>query len=203
MIKYGERGDKLYLIRYGKVKVLRPDDKGGRIEVAKLGRGSFVGERALIAGEALLRKAGKQRCESVPAAWVCTREEALLDWGFVAGMFTLVAEGCRGDGLSRHGAGCAGQKPVSLIAQRILANETWQKHRVCVVCSSSGLHRQSEPPVNLWQGLTRPCHLQANCAAFLQRSEGTTEESLMRPSAADACCLDAPCRILCRQDGQC
>ena len=67
MIKYGERGDKLYLIRYGKVKVLRPDDKGGRIEVAKLGRGSFVGERALIAGEALLRKAGNHWYGSVSA----------------------------------------------------------------------------------------------------------------------------------------
>ena len=66
MIKYGERGDKLYLIRYGKVKVLRPDDQVGRIEVAKLGRGSFVGERALIAGQALLREAQNERCGSVP-----------------------------------------------------------------------------------------------------------------------------------------
>ena len=80
LIKYGERGDKLYLIRYGKVKVLRPDDKGGRIEVAKLGRGSFVGERALIAGVPLLGTAGKQRCGSVSAAWVCTRGEARMGW---------------------------------------------------------------------------------------------------------------------------
>ncbi|KAK9812821.1 hypothetical protein WJX72_004332 [[Myrmecia] bisecta] len=51
LIKYGERGDKLYLIRYGKVRVLRPDDKGGRVEVAVLGRGHFVGERTLITGK--------------------------------------------------------------------------------------------------------------------------------------------------------
>ena len=79
LIKYGERGDKLYLIRYGKVKVLRPDDKGGRIEVAKLGRGSFVGERALIAGEALLRKAGNHWGGSVSAEE--SRESKL--WGCV------------------------------------------------------------------------------------------------------------------------
>lgn len=51
LINYGERGDKLYLIRYGKVKVMRPDDKGGRIEVVQLGRGQFVGERTLITGQ--------------------------------------------------------------------------------------------------------------------------------------------------------
>ena len=50
LINYGERGDKLYLIRYGKVKVMRPDDNGGRIEVVQLGRGQFVGERTLITG---------------------------------------------------------------------------------------------------------------------------------------------------------
>jgi CRP-like cAMP-binding protein len=48
LISYGERGDELYLIRYGKVRVLVPDDKGGRFEVALLGRGQFVGERAVI-----------------------------------------------------------------------------------------------------------------------------------------------------------
>ncbi len=51
LINYGERGDKLYLIRYGKVKVMRPDDKGGRIEVVQLSRGQFVGERTLITGD--------------------------------------------------------------------------------------------------------------------------------------------------------
>ncbi len=83
LIKYGERGDKLYLIRYGKVKVLRPDDKGGRIEVAKLGRGSFVGERALIAGETLLGTAVKQRRGGVSAAWVRIRGEAGLGSGLL------------------------------------------------------------------------------------------------------------------------
>jgi len=48
LISYGERGDELFLIRYGKVRVLRPDGKGGRIEVVQLGRGQFVGERAVI-----------------------------------------------------------------------------------------------------------------------------------------------------------
>lgn len=48
LIRYGERGDELYLIRYGKVRVLRPDGAGNRIEVAVLGRGQFIGERAVI-----------------------------------------------------------------------------------------------------------------------------------------------------------
>ena len=153
LIKYGERGDKLYLIRYGKVKVLRPDDKGGRIEVAKLGRGSFVGERALIAGEALLRRSGKQRCGSVSAALVCTSGEAGLRWGVLcAGKRTLITETFRGDGVSRRGAGSVGQELVSLSGQRCLAIDTLQRHRVPVVCSSSGLHRQSKSLVNLWQG---------------------------------------------------
>lgn len=53
LIKYGERGDKLYLIRYGKVRILRPDDSapGGRVEVAKLGRGNLVGERTVVTGK--------------------------------------------------------------------------------------------------------------------------------------------------------
>lgn len=48
LIKVGERGDELYLIRYGKVRVMRPDGKGGQIEAVVLGRGQFVGERAVI-----------------------------------------------------------------------------------------------------------------------------------------------------------
>eukprot|EP00879_Flechtneria_rotunda_P001387 GHRR01001538.1.p1 GENE.GHRR01001538.1~~GHRR01001538.1.p1 ORF type:complete len:1213 (+),score=453.23 GHRR01001538.1:393-3641(+) len=48
LIHYGERGDEMYLIRYGKVRVLVPDGKGSRIEVAVLGRGQFVGERSVI-----------------------------------------------------------------------------------------------------------------------------------------------------------
>lgn len=57
LIRYGERGDKLYLIRYGKVKILRPDDSapGGRVEVAKLGRGNLVGERTVVTGKVLGR----------------------------------------------------------------------------------------------------------------------------------------------------
>lgn len=51
LIKYGERGDELYLIRYGKVRVLRPDEQRGRVEVAVLGRGQFVGERTIITGK--------------------------------------------------------------------------------------------------------------------------------------------------------
>ncbi|PNH08002.1 cAMP-dependent protein kinase regulatory subunit [Tetrabaena socialis] len=48
LIRIGERGDELFLIRYGKVRVFRPDSAGGRVEVAVLGRGQFVGERAVI-----------------------------------------------------------------------------------------------------------------------------------------------------------
>ena len=48
LIKYGERGDELFLIRYGKVKVMRPDGNGGRILGVVLGRGQFVGERAVV-----------------------------------------------------------------------------------------------------------------------------------------------------------
>ncbi|GAX83981.1 hypothetical protein CEUSTIGMA_g11406.t1 [Chlamydomonas eustigma] len=48
LIKYGERGEELYLIRYGKVAVMRPDGKGGLVEAVVLGRGQFVGERAVI-----------------------------------------------------------------------------------------------------------------------------------------------------------
>ncbi|GIL52865.1 hypothetical protein Vafri_8639 [Volvox africanus] len=48
LIRIGERGDELFLIRYGKVRVFRPDGNGGHVEVAVLGRGQFVGERAVI-----------------------------------------------------------------------------------------------------------------------------------------------------------
>eukprot|EP00803_Ostreobium_quekettii_P004992 evm.model.scf_3495.1 EVM.evm.TU.scf_3495.1 scf_3495:2198-3749(-) len=51
LIKYGERGQELYLIRHGKVRVLRATDGGEQIEVAVLGRGQFVGERTLITGK--------------------------------------------------------------------------------------------------------------------------------------------------------
>eukprot|EP00199_Chlamydomonas_sp_CCMP681_P000070 CAMPEP_0119102536 /NCGR_PEP_ID=MMETSP1180-20130426/1251_1 /TAXON_ID=3052 ORGANISM="Chlamydomonas cf sp, Strain CCMP681" /NCGR_SAMPLE_ID=MMETSP1180 /ASSEMBLY_ACC=CAM_ASM_000741 /LENGTH=1028 /DNA_ID=CAMNT_0007086843 /DNA_START=136 /DNA_END=3222 /DNA_ORIENTATION=+ len=48
LVQYGERGDELFLIRYGKVLVLRPDGNGGRVPAVVLGRGQFVGERAVI-----------------------------------------------------------------------------------------------------------------------------------------------------------
>ncbi|KAG1668133.1 hypothetical protein FOA52_003920 [Chlamydomonas sp. UWO 241] len=48
LIQYGERGDELFLIRYGKVQVRRPDGRGGNIDVCVLGRGQFVGERAVV-----------------------------------------------------------------------------------------------------------------------------------------------------------
>lgn len=48
LIRYGERGDEMYLIRYGKVRVLVPGKDGSRIQVAILGRGQFVGERSVI-----------------------------------------------------------------------------------------------------------------------------------------------------------
>lgn len=50
LIRYGERGDEMFLIRYGRVRVLVPDPTGkteGK-EVAVLGRGQFVGERAVV-----------------------------------------------------------------------------------------------------------------------------------------------------------
>ncbi|KAG1669686.1 hypothetical protein FOA52_002070 [Chlamydomonas sp. UWO 241] len=48
LITYGESGDELYLIRYGKVRVMRPDGNGGRVTAVVLWRGQFVGERAVI-----------------------------------------------------------------------------------------------------------------------------------------------------------
>jgi cGMP-dependent protein kinase len=33
LVKYGDRGDELFLIRYGRVRVLRPDGNGGLIQV--------------------------------------------------------------------------------------------------------------------------------------------------------------------------
>ncbi len=68
LIKYGERGDKLYLIRYGKVRILRPDDSapGGRVEVAKLGRGNLVGERTVVTGK------GGIKIKPCLAAWLAS-----------------------------------------------------------------------------------------------------------------------------------
>lgn len=44
LIRYGERGNDMYLIRYGKVDVLVPDGSGGRLKVASLGRGQMIGK---------------------------------------------------------------------------------------------------------------------------------------------------------------
>ncbi len=53
MIRMGEQGTKLYLIRKGQVCVMRPPDQpgGSAITLAVLGRGHFVGERTLVTGE--------------------------------------------------------------------------------------------------------------------------------------------------------
>jgi cGMP-dependent protein kinase len=48
LIKYGERGHKLFLIRYGRVDVQVPLPNGEKLHVNTLGRGHFVGERTLI-----------------------------------------------------------------------------------------------------------------------------------------------------------
>lgn len=48
LIRYGERGEELYLIRYGEVCVMRPDGNGGQVTAVVLKRGQFVGERAVI-----------------------------------------------------------------------------------------------------------------------------------------------------------
>ena len=50
VIRQGAVGDKFYLIRSGRVSVLR-DGAAGRAEVTTLGEGDFFGERALVTGE--------------------------------------------------------------------------------------------------------------------------------------------------------
>ena len=52
LIRMGEQGTKLFLIRKGQVCVMRPSDqKGGPPHtLATLGRGHFVGERTLVTG---------------------------------------------------------------------------------------------------------------------------------------------------------
>jgi CRP-like cAMP-binding protein len=47
VIKQGDNGDKFYLIEDGEVSVSH-DDRGAEIELARLGRGSFFGEIALL-----------------------------------------------------------------------------------------------------------------------------------------------------------
>lgn len=49
-MRHGETGTKFYVIRYGKVRVMRPLPNGETAEICKLRRGQFVGERTLITG---------------------------------------------------------------------------------------------------------------------------------------------------------
>lgn len=52
LIRMGERGAKLYLIRSGQICVTRPAEQAGSPAtlLAVLGRGQFVGERTLVTG---------------------------------------------------------------------------------------------------------------------------------------------------------
>ena len=52
LIRMGEQGTKLYLIRKGQICVAKPPDQSGgqAITLAILGRGHFVGERTLVTG---------------------------------------------------------------------------------------------------------------------------------------------------------
>ena len=54
LVRHGERGTKFFVIRYGKVRVMRPLPDGSMLEVCILRRGQFVGERTLITGAAPL-----------------------------------------------------------------------------------------------------------------------------------------------------
>jgi len=51
IVRQGDVGDKLYLIRRGKVEVFIDDDQGNRRQVAPLGEGDIFGEMALLSGE--------------------------------------------------------------------------------------------------------------------------------------------------------
>ena len=53
-MRHGETGTKFFVIRYGKVRVMRPLPDGGMVEVCILRRGQFVGERTLITGRDVL-----------------------------------------------------------------------------------------------------------------------------------------------------
>lgn len=48
LTRIGERGDELYIIRHGKVRVRTPDRSGTKQDIALLGRGHIVGERAVM-----------------------------------------------------------------------------------------------------------------------------------------------------------
>ena len=51
LIKQGEQGDRLYFIRYGRVKVMRPGPGGEDKQVALLQRGQVVGQRTIVTGK--------------------------------------------------------------------------------------------------------------------------------------------------------
>ena len=52
LIRMGEQGTKLYLIRKGQICVTKPAEQSGgqAVTLAVLGRGHFVGERTLVTG---------------------------------------------------------------------------------------------------------------------------------------------------------
>ena len=54
LIRMGEEGNKLYLIRTGRICVVKPAGHSGgqAVTLAILGRGHFVGERTLVTGRA-------------------------------------------------------------------------------------------------------------------------------------------------------
>jgi CRP-like cAMP-binding protein len=51
IVHQGDPGDALYVIREGSAIVTIADGQGGEREVARLGRGEFFGEMALLTGE--------------------------------------------------------------------------------------------------------------------------------------------------------
>lgn len=55
LIRMGEQGARLFLIRRGQVRVMRPSERGEAppTTLAVLGRGHFVGERTLVTGRVL------------------------------------------------------------------------------------------------------------------------------------------------------
>lgn len=93
IIQYGERGDQLYLIRYGKVRVLRPGNiDGERVEVACLGRGQFIGERTLVTGK--LRSADCEACGEVRVVVINKKDFWALDNPLLAWMLDYDAVTC-------------------------------------------------------------------------------------------------------------
>ena len=83
----GERGEKLYIIRYGQVKVQIPLKDGSRKDVAMLGRGQFIGERTLITG-----------AQALPAAMPGTRAPDRQDHHTEAACCSQVCPGAGGGG---------------------------------------------------------------------------------------------------------